>query len=253
MILAFGFLERRHYLWAAFCLVFSIYIKLFGLVALVLFLFYPQKWKLALYTGGWTAILLVLPLVVVDAGQLQLLYRSWLHLLGQDHSVAYGLSVMGWLKTWFHLELPKIGVLAGGVLLLLLPFTRFRLYRDYHFRLWVLASMLIWVVIFNHMAESPSFIIAMSGVGLWYFSQPRKTENLVLFVLAVIFTMLSPTDLFPKFIRKEFFKPYVIKAVPCILVWLKISYELMFVDFTSPEVRDQDRVAAEKAAATTNS
>jgi hypothetical protein len=249
IILAFGLLERRYYLWATFCLVLSIYIKVFGLVAFALFLFYPQKWKLAVYTILWSAVLLVLPLAVVDAGQLQLLYQSWLHLLGQDHSVAYGLSVMGWLKTWFHLEVAKTGVLAAGVLLFLLPLTYFRMYRDYYFRLLVLASLLVWVVIFNHMAESPSFIIAMSGVGLWYFSQQRKTENLVLFVLAFIFTMLSPTDLFPPFIRNEFFKPYVIKAVPCILIWLKISYDLIFVKYSPLEAGDLETAVAEKASA----
>jgi hypothetical protein len=231
MILSFGLLERRHYLWATFCLVFSIYIKLFGLVAFALFLFYPHKWKLALYTIGWSVFLLVLPLAVVDAGQLRFLYQSWWHLLRQDHAVAYGLSVMGWLKTWFHLDLPKIGVLAAGTLLFLVPFTRFALYRDYHFRLLVLASVLVWVIIFNHMAESPSFVIAMSGVALWYFSQQRKTENQVLFVLACVFTMLSSTDLFPRFIRHEFFKPYVIKGVPCILVWFKLSYDLIWAKF----------------------
>lgn len=245
MILAFGLLERRNYRWATFCLVCSVYIKLFGLVAFALFLFYPQKWKLALYTVFWFAVLLVLPLAVVDAGQLLLLYQSWVHLLGQDHSAGLGLSVMGWLKIWFHLDLPKTGVLAVGALLFLVPFTRLHLYQDYYFRLLVLASLLVWVVIFNHMAESPSFIIAMSGVGIWYFSQQRNPINLVLFVLAVVFTMLSPTDLFPRVIRREIFRPYVIKAVPCILVWLKISYDLILARYTPQLAEDPVPEAAE--------
>jgi hypothetical protein len=249
MILAFGQLERRHYRWATCCLVLSVYIKLFSLVAFALLLFYPQKWRLALYTVFWFVLLLVLPLAVVDAGQLRLLYQSWLRLLGQDHSAGWGLSVMGWLKTWFHLELPKTGVLAAGALLFLLPLAHLRRYRDYYFRLLVLASLLVWVIIFNHMAESPSYIIAMSGVGIWYFSQQRSTINLVLFVLAVLFTMLAPTDLYPSFIRKEFFRPYVIKAVPCILVWVKMSYDLILLKYSPAVAEDPVSSTVEKAPA----
>jgi len=44
----------------------------------------------------------------------------------------------------------------------------------------------------------------------------------------VIFTSLSSTDLFPPAARDNFFEPFVIKVVPCILVWLRIVAELMF-------------------------
>ncbi|MEP6804623.1 MAG: hypothetical protein ABI892_08875, partial [Flavobacterium sp.] len=47
--------------------------------------------------------------------------------------------------------------------------------------------------------------------------------------LAFVFTALSPTDVFPPFIRNEWMKPYVIKAVPCILIWAKITYDLLAV------------------------
>jgi hypothetical protein len=235
IILAFGLLERRKFLWATGCLVLSVYIKLFGLVAFVLFLFYQPKWKLAGYSLTWSLLFLLLPLLVVDAAQLLLLYRSWLQMLGQDHALSYGFSVMGWLHTWFGLDPGKTIVLAVGVVLLLLPLARFSRYKDYHFRLQVLASLLVWMVIFNHKAESPSFIIAMSGVGLWYFSQETKPENRVLLVLAILFTVLAPTDIYPRFIRNLYFKPYVVKAIPCILVWCKISYELLLGE-TKPRV-----------------
>lgn len=234
IILAFGLLERRKFLWATGCLVFSVFIKLFGLVAFVLFLFYQPKWKLAAYSMAWTVMFLLLPLLVVDAAQLELLYRSWLQMLGQDHALSYGFSVMGWLHTWFGVDPGKTVVLAVGVVLLLLPFARINRYSDYYFRLQLLASLLIWMVIFNHKAESPTFIIAMSGVGVWYFSQQIKTENRVLLVLAILFTVLAPTDLYPRFIRIEIFQPYVVKAIPCILVWCKISYDLL-LGMTRPQ------------------
>jgi hypothetical protein len=244
IILAFGLLERNKYFWAAFCLVCSIYIKLFGLVALALYLFYPQKWRLAVYTLFWLAVLALVPLLVVPVKQLVFLYQSWREMLAEDHYISDGFSVMGWLKTWFNLELPKMAVLLVGVGLFCAPLLRFRQYSDYFFRLLLLCSVLLWVIIFNHKAESPTFIIAMCGVALWYLPQERSKVNLTLFILAIIFTNFAPTDIFPKVVRDQLFKPYVVKVVPCILIWLKISYELLFGKY-QPQVEEVPELVAQ--------
>ncbi|WP_114782276.1 glycosyltransferase family 87 protein [Botryobacter ruber] len=228
IILAFCFLERQKYLWATLCVVFGLYLKIFGIVALALFIFYPKKWKLASYTALWSVVLLVLPLLVVDAGQLVFLYKSWWNMLTHDHDISYGFSVMGWLYTWFGLDLPKTGVVLAGAVLFCVPLIRFRLYQDFTFRILLLASILLWVIIFNHKAESPTFIVAMCGVAIWFFSQEKKKENMVLFFLAILITSFSPSDIFPRFVREQYFVPYVVKAVPCILIWFKLVYEMTF-------------------------
>jgi hypothetical protein len=232
IILGFGLLERKHYWWATGCIVFCTFIKLFGLVAMALYLFYPQKWKISLYTAVWILLLFLLPLAVVNTNQFLILYGSWYDMLANDHSISDGFSVMGWFKTWFGFSPSKIYVLLAGVVLFCLPFLRVKQYQNYYFRLQALASILIWVIIFNHRAESATFIIAMSGVSIWYFSQEQKTENLMLFVLAILFTQLAPTDIYPRFIRKNYFEPYVIKAVPCILIWAKLIYDMLLVKYT---------------------
>lgn len=43
LLCAFGLLEKGKYQWATFLIVFSIYIKLFSIVGVILFLFYPKK------------------------------------------------------------------------------------------------------------------------------------------------------------------------------------------------------------------
>ena len=82
------------------------------------------------------------------------------------------------------------------------------------------------------MAESPTFIIAMAGVVIWFYAQKPSTINIVLLILCIVFTCLSPTDIFPPYVRKEIFQPYVAKAVPCILIWVKIIYDLLFDKIT---------------------
>ncbi len=228
IILTFGLLEKRSYLLATFFIVFSVFIKLFGVVALVLFLFYPKKWKLALFTVGWSVVLFILPLLLVDFDQLKFLYYSWGHLLSNDHSISSGFSVIGWVYSWFGYE-NKLIIMVMGVLLFLIPLLKFKHYSNYTFRFLTLTSILIWIVIFNHKAESPTFIIAMAGIALWFITSEKSILNIILFTCAFILTSLSPTDLFPKYLREEFVIPFMLKVFPCILVWLKIIYELMLL------------------------
>jgi hypothetical protein len=238
LVFSFVFFERRNVLLASLLIVLSFYIKLFGIAAAVLFLLYPDKLKFIAYSILWTIVLGILPLAVVSPEQLIFLYKSWFNLLAGDHSVSYGLSVLGILQRWFHLTPPKFLILALGALLLLLPFLKVRSYENLQFRFLLLSSLLIWVIIFNHKAESPTYIIAMSGVGIWYFTQSKRRENLVLLLLALLVTSLSPTDLFPRYLRHHFFSPYNLKSLPVILVWLKIQYDLMKHFMIGPIRRD---------------
>jgi hypothetical protein len=230
LILTYFFLEKENTFLATFCIVFSVYIKIFSIVGFILFLFYPNKIKSVLYTLFWFGIFFLLPLIFIDFKQLLFLYKSWGNLLSNDHHESNGLSVIGWLNNWFGFNGNKLYVVIIGIILFLLPFIKIKAYKNALFKLLILASILIWIVIFNHRAESPTFIIAMIGVAFWFFSQRKTIINSVLFMLAIIFTSLSPTDLFPAFVKYEYFIPYSVKVIPCILIWVKLLYDSMKLD-----------------------
>jgi hypothetical protein len=228
LLLAFSFLERRQMARGSLMIVLAAFTKLFGLVAFSLFLLYPEKRKFILFSFLWGIAIGLLPLVVVSPAELVGLYGSWWKLLSMDYAGSAGLSIMSRLQSWFHLNLPKIIVELFGIALFcwpLIPSINVERSRDFNWRLLFFCNVLIWVVIFNHKAESSSYVIAICGVALWYFSRPNWT-NLVLVSLAFIFTCLSPTDVFPSSLSATFFVPYSIKAVPCIVIWGKIIYEL---------------------------
>jgi hypothetical protein len=89
-----------------------------------------------------------------------------------------------------------------------------------------LASVLLWVVLFNHKAESPTFIIAMVGVVVWYMARPELSWRKWLLGFAFVFTGLVSSDVFPLEWRKAFFEPYAIKVLPVALVWLAALWEM---------------------------
>jgi hypothetical protein len=226
LILAFAYLERRHVVLATLMIAISAFIKLFGLAALAFCLLYPAKRKFAMWSVFWIAAIAAVPLVAVSPAQLASLYGSWWNLLAADYA-ATGLSIMAWLQSWFGLAPPNVVVVLIGLLLLAWPLVYADRHADFGYRLFFLCDVLIWVVIFNHKAESSSYIIAICGVALWFFAGKRSRLDLVLVSLAFVFTSLSPTDVFPRFLAVAFFVPYVVKVVPCVLVWAKITYELI--------------------------
>jgi hypothetical protein len=227
LLCAFGLLEKGKYQWATFLIVFSIYIKLFSIVGLILFLFYPKKLKLAAYTGLWFILFFMIPLIYVSVDQYVFLWKSYGNMLANDHSNSLGFSVMGILNSWFGLDPSKLGLVSVGGVLLLLPFLKFKSYGDQRFRILALAFVLIWTVIFNHKAESPTFIISMVGIALWYLLTKKDAASIGILIFAFVFTSLSSTDLFPPFVRENFIKPFAIKAVGSVLVWCLIFIEMM--------------------------
>ena len=227
MLGAFSAKERGKDGLAAFCLVMATFIKIFGGVLVVACLLRGGRGRLLRFLALWGLVFLAAPLLVVSLEQLVSLYGSWHQLLLKDHGRSQGMSVMAWLKAWFGLALPKGAVVIAGAAVLLLPLAKVGAHADRTFRVLVLASALIWVVIFNHMAESPTFVIAVLGVALWYFVRPRNRFDQALLALTFVFSCLSSTDLFPPAVWRRFVVPYVLKAAPCIFVWVRIQYELL--------------------------
>jgi hypothetical protein len=230
IILAYIAMEKKNMALATFLVLLSVFIKPFGLVALSLFLFYPGKWKAFGFSLLWFVLLFALPLITISQHELMDVYASWGAMLKNDHDISYGISVMAWLHTWFGIDAKDYALLAG-IMLFFLPLLRYKSFVYTGFRQLFLASILIWVVIFNHKAESPAFIIAISGAAIW-FSHSNTKFNAILMAMAFLFTILSPTDIYPKFIRDQFFIPYTIKVVPCIIIWIKILFELLTKDFS---------------------
>lgn len=237
LIFSFGLLEKKKHLMATLLIVLSIFIKLFGVVGFALLLFYPRKWKLALYSLGWILVMLLPPLLIIDFQHYLFLFKSYGQLLANDPILSNAFSIMGWLNSWFGLSLNSMLIVLSGALVFLIPLARFKAYSQHGFRLLTLCSILLWIVIFNHKAESPTYVIAMSGVALWFMVSEKSRLNLILFTSAVVFTSLASTDLFPLSVREGFIRPYALKAIPCILIWVKLVYDMMRLKIESPPVK----------------
>jgi hypothetical protein len=117
-----------------------------------------------------------------------------------------------------------------GLAILTLPVLLYRTaWAEANYRRLYLVSLLLFIVIFNQMAESPTYIIAVAGFMLWFLSYRRSTAfGWPLFFLAFALTSLSATDLLPHSVREAYFDVYKLKAVPMIVAWLFVQQQLLF-------------------------
>ena len=229
-LLTFACLERRHWFWAAMCAALLFCIKGYGVIVAAMFLFYPQKQKTIGYFILCLAVLSLLPLPFVGLSRWLEIYQEWYVCLQTDRKINIGLSLMGVLDLIFPNKVNILSIQLFGIMALGITILRFwlgELYQNIKNRVYLLAYLLVWVIVFNHAAESASYIIAIVGVSLWYAFSERTLADRILVVFVFFFSVLAPFDLYPSSWRAHFFVPFRIKAVGCIFVWLTLQFYLL--------------------------
>ena len=235
IILSFTLIQKEKDFWAAFVIALGFMVKLYGIVGLAFFFFSKHKIKFILSGLFWLAVMFVLPMTFSSPDYIIEQYSLWFSDImskneGNMLALYQNISLLGMIrKITQNTIYSDLWVLIPAVLLFFLPYIRVKQYKYLPFRMAILASVLICTVILSTGSESSTYIIAFCGVAIWYKFVPWKRNkwDLALLIFAFILTSLSPSDLFPKYLREEFVKPYALKALPCVLVWLKLTYELL--------------------------
>ena len=108
----------------------------------------------------------------------------------------------------------------------------------------MLASVLIFCVLFNHQAESPTFVIAVSGIAVWFLSVERTPMAWGLLVFAIIGTTLSKSTIVPGTIQRGFVDRYYIKTLPCLIIWVVLQIDLLKKPSQNAKVDELDIASA---------
>ena len=243
IIFSYVLIEKEKDFWAALMIVLGTMTKLYGIVGLAFFLFSRHKMKL---TGGlvfWAVIVFLLPMLYASPEYVVHSYKEWFDVLVYKNglnqfSVNQNISLLGMLHRITGASFSDLWIIVPGMILFALPYLRIRQYQYESFRFLFLSSALLFMVLFSTGTETYGYLTAMVAVGVWYVKTPTKAAtpilNLSLLIFCILLTSLSTTDLFPRFIRAEYVKPYALKALPCTLIWLKIVWEQLTQDFARP-------------------
>lgn len=237
LILTFLACERESFVGAALMTGAGALIKIFPAAGGVFALVSPQPAGVRLkritifVVAG--ALLALTPLLVTAPSTLVAQYHAWLTTTTTT-SVLRGESLLGILGTWFGYAGPNWPVQLAGLVTLLAPVLLLRrAARHPEFRRLFLCSLLVFVVIFNHQAESPSYVIATAGIGIWAVTFGERWR-VVLAILTLVLVSLVATSLVPWHYRHDVLRAYSVQAVPCLLCWIGIQADLWRMRATGP-------------------
>lgn len=239
IIASFYCVEKEKDITAACFIMIGTFVKLYGIVGLAFFFFSKHKVKFVAALIGWAALFFVLPMAITSPEYIIDQYKEWyLSLSGKNmenmFSDMQNQSLLGLVRKISHVTTySDLWLIVPGILAFCYPYLRLKQYGNIAFRYAFLASTLMFVVLFSTGSESSTYIIALLGVAIWYVTAPwqRSRWDIALMVFAFILTSMSPSDLFPAFIRKNYVQPYALKALPCVLIWFKLVYEMATRDY----------------------
>ncbi len=227
IIVTFAAYERRHTVIGSVSAMVGAMIKVFPLVGVTFARFHGRKVRVAVALTVSAVVLAALPLLVTSPATLRMQYESWRALSAMD-ALTRGFSVMEMVQLLTRSDWPNWPIqLAGAVLLVAPVLTQPGRYREWHFRRLYLCSVLLFCLIFNHKAESPTFVIGVTGAAIWFAALERRTRwAWTMFGLIVVFTILASSDAMPRVLQRNLFDPYRLKVVPLIVLWAEVQRRL---------------------------
>jgi hypothetical protein len=235
---AFFLIENERDATAAFLIVLGTLVKIYGIVGLAFFFFSKHKVRFVAALAVWSAVMFVAPMVLSSPDYVVGQYQAWFTDLVSKNSengeaLMQNISLLGMAHRVTGLEFSDLWLILPGLVMFGIPYLRISQYKNMAFRQTLLASVLMFTVLFSTGSESSGYIIALVGVVIWYTAAPwqRNRWDVALLIFVFVLTSLSPSDLFPAYLRKEWVQPYALKALPVTIVWLKLCYEMYVKDY----------------------
>ena len=238
LLLTFIFLEKNKLFLASITIVISTLTKLYGVIGFAFFFFIKNKPKFILIFLLVLTTLFFLPSFLSSSSFLLQSYLDWKTSLLEKANInttnfMADISFFGLINAWFGIKINVLYGLIIGSSVLGIALLRKNQYEYLTYRLLILCNTLLCIVLFNTNVESPTFVIAFFGIAIWYVIVPKTKYVNFLLIFAIVLTSLSATDLFPSIIRNLYIKPLKLKVLPCIFIYIDISYRLIKHEFST--------------------
>ena len=244
ILLAFCLIEKEKDFWAAFFIMLGVFVKLYSIVGLAFFFFSKHKGKFVASLLFWAVVMFVAPMPFFHGWDyIVSQYGEWYHSLvtkngDNQFAIAQNISLLGMVrKISGCATYSDLWIIVPGLLLFAAPYLRFSQWKHVAFRQTLLASVLMFVILFSTGSENSGYITPMIGVVIWYVAAPWKRSkwDVALMVYVMLCCSFAHSDLFPRPVRDSLIRPYALKALPVTIVWLKLCWEMLSKDYASQE------------------
>ncbi len=236
IILSFVYLIKQKEARSSLMILLGFFVKLYSITGLAFFFFSQQKKRFILSFLIWLAVLVLLPLIFTSPGFLVQSYKDWIAALSLksnfDVTVSMyhnmvDITLQGMIKRIFNLPmLNKWFVILPALVLFGAQYLFYKHFNNPIYRLYILCSVLLFIIVFNTGSESPTYIIGVPAICLWYVVQEKTKWINALFVVAIFFSSFSYSDIFTPWVRTHIMMPYALKALGCFIIWVVIAVQI---------------------------
>lgn len=235
----FILIEKRREGSAAALLAVGVWTKIYGIVGAAMFFFVKRKARFIFYCIFWSAVAILLPLLFVSPEYLWSQYSAWVvDLVGKNSENQFALSqnvsVLGFFrKITANPNYSDLLIIIPAIVLFFSTYLRRSQFKNLIFKLLMLASSMIFLVLFSTGSENSGYIIATVGIGIWWVTLKKKGVFEWVLLCAVLFASYA-RNIIPMVYYNPIFVQYSLRAVPFFAVWLHILWRMWREDFSTP-------------------
>ena len=235
IIWSYIYVQRGKEFWSAALIVLGILVKFYGIVGLAFFFFSKDRWRFVGYLVFWLLAWGLLPMWVGGMNYGWRCYGEWLGILQHKNELNVDVAnfrtdvcVMGMVRRITgDGTLSNMWFLVPSMLLNVWVYFQPKKWADTTFQLRILAFVSIYLMLASTGTESPTLVMAMPGLGIWFLLSEQKKWHWGLLILTLLISSFSPTDLFPKFLREAYINRYGLMILPLLGVWLALAVDLL--------------------------
>lgn len=249
-LLIFACVEKQKPVWAAFFIVLTIFIKLYGVMGFAFFFFIKDKKTFIWSCLLWSIAFFIAPMFISSVDYIIQQYFGWYDSLVLKNNTnmfdsSNNTSLLGMIRKISHSSTySDLWFIIPGCLIFLTPFRRIDQFKNPGFRYAMLTWVTLFVCLFSTETESYGYISAMTGFVVWYVTAPWKRSrwDLYLLIYAFIFTSLCTSDvLFPRWIYVDWIRPYALKALPSAIIWFYLMWEMNVKNYSIKNIGSTEK------------
>lgn len=240
VVLSYSMIVRQKEGVAALCIIIGTLVKIYGIVGLAFFFFIEpsRRMRFVGYMAVWTIVLVGVQFLFVSIDYLIAQYADWMREISvkdlqNKFAVYQNRGLLGMVrKISGSIYYNDLWLMLSGLVLFFAPYLRFKQYGARGFQLSLLASVLLYLVLFSSGTETCSYLNAVFGVGIWFVARPVDKVGVWAWIVValVVFGSLANAILPPPIYHGWFFA-YALKALPFAIAWLAVVGEMLFRDY----------------------
>lgn len=240
-LFAFSLLERGKPFWAVLLIMISAFTKIYGFFELGILLFYPKFWRNMGYALILGTALFLLPLLKLAPGELIPHYGGWIEALRAHKDTRVWETFFSIRVIWggtapayaAYIQVAMLAALAAGI------FACRRLWGDFRFRAGTVGIIMGWIVLMSNSAEKHTYLIALAGYLLWYWTRQGRTGfDRTLYWVNLAVLVLMPIDLLcPPVAMRFFFDTLDVNQWLFLFTWLVMICKTMILPHRAQAVQ----------------